>query len=125
LLKEDGTKYEVLLVDDSKLVHIMGKKILTKLGLEVVATAKNGKEGIEKYKEHHPDLVMMDVTMPVMDGLEASEKIMEYDMSAEIIMLSAMADDDIKEQANFIGIDYFLQKPLTEEKVKEALGKIL
>ncbi len=123
--KEDGSQYEILLVDDSKLVHIMGKKLLTKLEIKVVATAKNGKEGVEKYKEYNPDLVMMDITMPVMDGLEASEKIMEYDMGAEIIMLSAMADDDIKEQANFIGIDYFLQKPLNEEKLKKALTELL
>ena len=84
-VKDDGTPYKVLVVDDSMFVAKQLGQILTSEGYEVVATAVDGKEGVDKYKELCPnvDLVTMDITMPKMDGLTALEQIMAFDKNAK------------------------------------------
>src|SRR5574344_619710 len=84
-LKLDGTKFRVLIVDDSMFVAKQLGQILTSEGYEVVATAVDGKEGVDKYKELCPnvDIVTMDITMPRMDGITALEQIMAFDRSEE------------------------------------------
>ncbi|OQY09368.1 MAG: hypothetical protein B6I28_03185 [Fusobacteriia bacterium 4572_132] len=123
--KKNGNQYEVLIIDDSKLVHRMEKEVIDKLDLKLSGTAKNGKEGVKKYKELLPDLVLMDLTMPLMNGLKASEEILEYNKEANIIVVSAMSDIDIRKQVKKIGINNFIEKPLDEEKLKKILKKIL
>jgi len=125
LRKKNGNQYEVLIIDDSKLVHRMEKEVIDKLDLKLSGTAKNGKEGVKKYKELLPDLVLMDLTMPLMNGLKASEEILEYNKEANIIVVSAMSDIDIRKQVKKIGINNFIEKPLDEEKLKKILKKIL
>ena len=104
-LKPEGTPYRVLIVDDSMFVAKQLNQILTSEGYQVVATAGDGLEGYEKYKELYPNLavVTMDITMPKMDGLSALQKIMEFDKDAKVIMISALGKQDLVKQALVAG----------------------
>lgn len=79
----------VLIVDDSKTSRYMLRHILVENGYEVIGEAENGQEGFDKYCELEPDFVTLDITMPVMDGIETLVKIKEYDEEAKIIMVTA------------------------------------
>ena len=120
-LKEDRTPYKVLIVDDSPLIHKMIKKVLVPLGFEIVGDAKNGKEGVDMYEKTKPDLVTMDITMPIMDGVDASAAIIQIDPTANILMLSAMGDDDIKKQAKEKGVRHFVTKPFNSESLIKSV----
>ena len=80
----------ILIVDDAAFMRMMIKDILTKNGFHVSGEAENGVIAVEKYSELNPDLVIMDITMPEMDGIEAVKRIKQTDSSARIIMCSAM-----------------------------------
>ena len=111
----------VLLVDDAAFMRLNLKNIIEKLGFDVIGEAENGKEGIEKYKELEPDLVTMDITMPEMDGLDATKKIMNLDDEANIIMCSAMGQQNMVIDAIEAGAKDFIVKPFDEDRIKEAL----
>ncbi|MFZ5985947.1 MAG: response regulator [Bacillota bacterium] len=115
----------ILIVDDSPIIHNLLRKTLESNNYEVCGDARNGKEGVELYKSLDPDLVFMDITMPVMDGLEAARSIKELNKSARIIMLSAMGDEEIVSQAKSIGIDIFLKKPFDDYKIISAISKLV
>lgn len=120
-IKEDGTPYKVLIVDDSPMIHKMIQKTIQPMGFEVVGNAKNGKEGVELYEKLRPDLVTMDITMPIMDGVDASENIIKIDPTAAILMLSAMGDEDIKEQAKSKGVRHFITKPFQPSELIKSI----
>ena len=80
---------KVMICDDAAFMRMMIKDILTKNGYEIAAEAENGQKAVEKYPEVKPDLVLMDITMPEMDGIEALKKIKALDPGAKIIMCSA------------------------------------
>lgn len=82
---------KILIVDDAAFMRMMIKDILTKNGYDVVAEAADGAQAIEKYKEHRPDLVTMDITMPEVDGISALKEIKKIEPDAKVIMCSAMA----------------------------------
>ena len=111
----------VLVVDDAAFMRLNLKNIIEKLGFDVIGEAENGKEGIEKYKELEPDLVTMDITMPEMDGLDATKKIMNLDDEANIIMCSAMGQQNMVIDAIEAGAKDFIVKPFDEDRIKEAL----
>ena len=81
---------KVMICDDAAFMRMMIKDILTKNGYEIAAEAENGAIAVEKYPEAKPDLVLMDITMPDMDGIQALKKIKEIDANANVIMCSAM-----------------------------------
>ncbi len=120
-IKENGESYKVLIVDDSPLIHKMIKKTLEPIGFEIIGGAKNGKEGVELYSKLTPDLVTMDITMPIMDGVDASEQIIKINPTATILMLSAMGDDDIKKQAKEKGVRHFITKPFQPEELVKSV----
>ncbi len=115
----------VLIVDDSPIIHNILRRTLEKLGYVAIGDAKNGKEAIDMYKELNPDIVFMDITMPVMDGIEAARNIRQINPDAKIIMLSAMGDDEIISQAKEIGVFEFLKKPFDEALVRSVLSTIV
>lgn len=115
---------KVLIVDDSPVIHNLLRKTLERNGYEVCGNAQNGREGVDLYQQHNPDLVFMDVTMPVMDGLAAAQRIKEHDPQARIIMLTAMGDEEIIAQANEVGVAIFLKKPFDDYKIVSAIAKI-
>ncbi len=122
-MKEDGSPYRVLVVDDSMFVTKQISQILTSEGFEVVATAGDGLQGLEKYKELYPnvDFVTMDITMPKMDGVTALEKIIEFDKEAKVIMISALGKQDLVKKALLIGAKNYIVKPLDRVKVLERI----
>lgn len=126
-LKPDGTAYRVLVVDDSMFVAKQLGQILTSAGFEIAATASNGEEGLEKYKELHPniDLVTMDITMPKMDGVTALQKIIEFDKEAKVVMISALGKNDLVKNSLMIGAKNYIVKPLDRKKVLERVSLAL
>lgn len=125
--KPEGTPYRVLVVDDSMFIAKQLGQIFTSEGFEVAATAADGAQGVDKYKELHPtvDLVTMDITMPVMDGVSALEKILEFDKNACIIMVSALGKEDIVKKSLLMGAKSYIVKPLDRKKVLERVVSIL
>ena len=123
-IRVDGTKVKVLIVDDSIFVAKQLGQILSSEGYEVVATAGDGKEGVDKYKELYPniDVVTMDITMPRMDGITALEQIMAYDKDANVIMVSALGKEELVKKSLMLGAKNYIVKPLDRKKVLERIG---
>ena len=115
----------VLIVDDAAFMRLNLKNIIKDMDLEIVGEAENGKEGIKKYNELKPDLVTMDITMPVMDGIEALKKIIETDSEAKIVVCSAMGQQNMVVQAVEAGAKDFVVKPFDETRIKKALNKAI
>ncbi len=115
----------VLIVDDSPIIHNLLRKVLERNGYEVCGDAMNGKEAVNLYEELEPDLVFMDITMPVMEGIDAAKIIKEKNPTARVIMLSAMGDEAIMEEAKAIGVDVFLKKPFDDYKIISAISKVM
>ncbi len=126
-LKPDGTSYTILIVDDSIFVKKQLSQILTSERFNVIDTASDGEEAINKYKEHHPkiDLVTMDITMPKMDGITALEKIIEFDKEAKIIMISALGKQELVKKSLLLGAKNYIIKPLDRKKVLERVVMVL
>jgi two-component system chemotaxis response regulator CheY len=116
---------KALVVDDAAFMRMMLKNILQKGGHEVVGEAENGAVAIERYKELRPDFVTMDITMPVMEGIEAVRHIKESDPQAKILMCSAMGQQSMIVQAVQAGARDFIVKPFQEERVLESISKML
>jgi len=126
-IKADGTAFRVLVVDDSMFIAKQLGQIFSSEGFEVVATAADGSQGLEKYKEMHPnvDMVTMDITMPVMDGVTALEKILEFDKEANVIMISALGKEDVVKKCLLMGAKSYIVKPLDRKKVLERVVSVL
>lgn len=115
----------ILIVDDAAFMRMMIKDILTKNGYQVSGEAENGAVAVQVYSELKPDLVIMDITMPEMDGIEAVKKIKAVDPSAKIIMCSAMGQQAMVIDAIQAGARDFVVKPFQPERVIEAVKKAL
>ena len=126
-VKADGSTYKVLVVDDSIFVSKQIGQMLTSEGYEVIATAVDGFEGVEKYKELCPnvDLVTMDITMPKMDGITALEQIMAFDKNAKVVMISALGKEELVKKSLLLGAKNYIVKPLDRKKVLERIAAVL
>lgn len=116
---------KILIVDDAAFMRMMIKDILTKNGYEVVGEAANGIQAVELYKDHKPDLVTMDITMPEMDGIEAVKQIKAVNPGAKVIMCSAMGQQSMVMDAIKAGASDFIVKPFQADRVLEAVKKIV
>jgi len=114
-----------MVVDDAAFMRLMIRNILEEAGHTVVCEAENGLEAVDKYKQFHPDLVTLDITMPVMEGLEALRQIRKYDPFAVVIMCSAMGQKPMVIDAIKMGAKDFIVKPVQQERVLEAVSKAL
>jgi len=115
----------ILIVDDAAFMRMMIKDILLKNGFQVIGEAENGLVAVEKYKELKPNLVIMDITMPEMDGIEAVRKIKAIDPQAKIIMCSAMGQQAMVIEAIQAGARDFIVKPFQPDRVIDAVKKAL
>lgn len=115
----------ILIVDDAAFMRMMIKDILTKNGYNIAAEAENGKVAVDKYNEVKPDLVLMDITMPEMDGIQALKSIKAYDPNASIIMCSAMGQQAMVIEAIQSGAKDFIVKPFQADRVLEAVKKVV
>jgi len=114
---------KIMVVDDAAFLREMLKDILIKGGHEVLIEATNGEEAIEKYKTYRPDLVTMDITMPVMEGVQALQEIRKIDPQARVVMCSAMGQRHLILQAIKSGAKDFIVKPFQSSRVLEAVNK--
>lgn len=113
----------VLIADDAVFMRLTLKQMLTRNGFEVVGEAENGEMAVQMYQSMKPDLVTMDITMPKVNGIEALKTIMEIDSDANIIMISAMGQENMVRQSIINGAKSFVVKPFTEEHVVKALNQ--
>ncbi|HEY8500169.1 MAG TPA: response regulator [Clostridia bacterium] len=114
----------VLIVDDAIFMRKSLGLILQKSGFEIAGEAENGINGIKKYLELKPDLVTMDITMPVMDGLTALKEIKKLDSNAKVVMVSAMGQEAYVREAIVAGAKSFIVKPFKENHVIKVLESI-
>ena len=115
----------ILICDDAAFMRMMIKDILTKNGYNIAGEAENGVKAVEKYSETKPDLVLMDITMPEMDGIQALKKIKEADANACVIMCSAMGQQAMVIESIQAGAKDFIVKPFQAERVLEAVKKVV
>ncbi len=115
----------VLIVDDLAFIKIVLRDILEKSGFRVVGEASNGDEAIKLYQDKRPDAVLMDITMPGMDGLTALKTIRQIDPGARVIICSALGQQRLIVQAIQLGAKDFIVKPFQPQRVVSALKKVL
>jgi two-component system chemotaxis response regulator CheY len=122
-LKPDGTPYRVLSLTIPCLLRSKSVRSLLPKVFDVVGTANDGQEGLDKYKELYPnvDLVTMDITMPKMDGVTSLEKIIEFDKNARVVMISALGKQDLVKKSLLLGAKNYIVKPLDRNKVLERV----
>ncbi len=113
---------KILIVDDSRSARFFLRSCLPAHGVEIFE-AENGEQGVEEYKKSRPDLVFMDLTMPVMDGFEAVRVILEFDERARIVVLTADVQKKTIDRITELGVMDFLKKPPRKEPVLEAFHK--
>ena len=115
----------ILICDDAAFMRMMIKDILTKNGYNIAGEAENGVKAVEKYQETKPDLVLMDITMPEMDGIQALKAIKAADANALIIMCSAMGQQAMVIESIQAGAKDFIVKPFQADRVLEAVKKVV
>ena len=113
-----------MLVDDSAFSTAVLRKMIERKGCTVVAIAKNVSEAIEMAKEHKPDLITMDMTLPDGDGIECAKSILAHVKEAKIIAISSMMDAEIIKKAKEAGMKTYLQKPVEEEELGSAIERL-
>jgi two-component system chemotaxis response regulator CheY len=117
--------YSVLLADDLFFMRMVQKEVLEAKGFKIVGEASTGTEAVAKYQEMRPDIVVLDITMPEMNGLEAMKKIFEIDPQARIIICSAIGQQNLIVDAINSGIKDFIVKPFKPERLLSAINKAL
>lgn len=115
----------ILIVDDSFVMRKNLKTILIEAGHTIAGEASNGKQAIIAYREINPDLVTMDITMPIMDGIEACKEIATGNPEAKIIMISALDQKRKVFEALNNGAKHYIFKPITKEKVLKIVDEVL
>lgn len=113
-----------IIIDDSKTSRSILRNILEENNYEVLAEATNGEEGFDKYQELQPDFVTLDITMPVMDGIETLTKIKEFDPEAVVIMVTAAGQKQKMLEAIKLGAAEFVTKPFETGQIISILGGI-
>ena len=113
----------ILVVDDAAFMRMRMSKILTEAGYDVIQ-AENGLDAVEKYRASHPDAVLMDITMPEMDGLTALKEIKAMDPAARVAMVTALGQQQIVLEAVKSGAKDFLVKPCEGDRVLAAVSKL-
>jgi two-component system, response regulator PdtaR len=119
-----STKATVLICEDEGLTALRLKKALTGLGYEVVGEAKNGEEAVSQAARLKPDAILMDIRMPKLDGIAATEQIMSARPTA-IVMITAYSERELVEAALRAGASGYLVKPVSDEQIEPALAVAL
>ncbi len=115
----------ILIADDLSFMRMIQKEILTERGYTVVGEAADGIEAVIKYQTLNPDLVLLDITMPHMNGLEAMRRIFAINPKARVIMCSALGQQNLIVEAIRAGVKDFIVKPFKPERILSAIEKAL
>ena len=115
------SKGNIVIVDDSAFARKVIRGLLEDEGYTIVSEATNGEEGIEAYKKYRPDVITMDITMPVMNGVEAVKQIFQFDKDAKVIMVTAAGQEKKVIEALQVGVKNFIVKPFKNEDIVHAV----
>ena len=114
-----------LIVDDEKHLRVYMKLLLKQIGFTEFFEAINGQQGVDLYKAHQPDLVLMDVNMPVKEGIEALKEIVEFDQNAVVVMASSVASRQAVEASVECGASYYIRKDTPKAEIAELLNGLI
>jgi two-component system chemotaxis response regulator CheY len=114
----------ILIVDDTLFMRIKLRGLLEKWGYQVVGEAINGIEAVEKFTTLRPDIVLMDITMPEMDGITSLKEIKKREPNACVVMVSAMGQESSVKEAIVAGARNFVIKPFQDDKIQEVLERL-
>ena len=115
---------KILIVDDAEFLRVRISKMLIGNGHQVIE-ANNGVVAVSTYKAEHPEVVLMDITMPEMDGLQALKEIRAFDPKAKVVMLTALGQESVVLEAIKSGARDFVVKPFEPDRVLNAIRKAL
>lgn len=115
---------KILVADDSKLEREKMTDMLEKEDFSVV-TAKNGKQAVEEYKKHRPDLVLLDIIMDKMNGIDALKEILKEDENANVVMVSGVGHEDTVSEALELGAQRYVIKPVLRSKIVPTVNRVL
>ncbi len=116
---------KIMLVDDAAFMRMMIKNTLLQNGYTEIIEASNGDEAISAYKSESPDLTILDITMPVKDGLVTLKELKEFDGNAKIVMCSAMGQENMVVEALKLGAQDFIVKPFKPDRIMKTVTSIL
>ena len=116
---------KILMADDSSFMRKILINILTKNGYSEIIEVSNGEEAVEKYKAENPDLVLLDIVMDKMNGIDALKKIKEINSDAKVLMVSAVGQEQMVNDAKSAGAQDFIVKPFNNDQVAEKIKNIL
>lgn len=120
-MRMSASKKKVLIVDDAKFMREVLKRIIINGDFEVAGEASNGKQAIEMYQTLKPDIVTMDIVMPVMDGLRALSEIKKIDVNSKVFMITALDQEALRDEAIKLGANGFISKPFRQGEVLRTL----
>jgi two-component system chemotaxis response regulator CheY len=113
----------VLIVDDSEFIRNTLYRIMNEKGFHVVGMGANGLEALDRYKALKPDIITLDISMPIMDGLKALKRIREMDQKVVIIVISSLSAEENLTEIHKAGANYFVAKPFEEKEILGVLGR--
>lgn len=119
------SKGTILVVDDSKMSRSMLRQILEEVGYSVIAEAANGEEAVKAYKEQKPDMVTLDITMPIMDGIDALKQLLEINPDIKAVMITAAGQQSKLIEALKIGAKKFITKPFEKEEIIANISEVM
>lgn len=114
---------KIMLVDDAAFMRMTIKNALTKAGYDNIIEASDGQIAVETYQKEHPDLVIMDITMPNMDGIQALQAIKTADPEARVVMCSAMGQEGMVVEAIKLGAKDFIVKPFKQDRILQTVAR--
>lgn len=121
----DEERKTLLVIDDSPFVSKRISDIVEGRGFDVVGSEKTGEEGVIGFRKLHPDVVILDMVLPGIDGLETARQIFGIDSEARILMLSSLSDTGFINEVHNLGIRFVLSKPVKQVELLQSLNKIL
>lgn len=117
--------YKILVVDDAGFMRKMVQTHLSKAGYDTFIEGEDGQQAVALYQEHKPDLVIMDITMPNMDGIEALRQIKQSNPDAKVVMCSAMGQESMVMEAIKLGALDFIVKPFKQDRIIQTVSRVL
>lgn len=115
---------DILIIDDSRTSRRMLRNILTESGHNIIGEAANGQIGYELFVEQKPDIITLDITMPVLDGLDTLKKIRAYNSDANVVMITAAGQKNKMVEAIKLGANEFIQKPFEPQQIIKVISNL-
>lgn len=115
---------KILSIEDSEFERKVIEEIMEDKSYDLLQ-AKNGQEGIDKYKDENPDLVLLDLRLPDIDGLDVFEELKDYDSGVKVVIVSIVREDETIEKAKDLGAKEYVEKPIDEEELLDTIEDIL